>query len=478
MPFRNILFSRLFLTAVIISLFFGGINRSLLRFVDDTYHAHLSKLIITSGSIFKIPHPWNSRSFYLEKTTFLPWLMSLGQRIFPTQTIGPKFFLIINIILCLFLMFCILKDLFSEEYAWLSVFILSTTQLFLWYARRAGFDASIVCYIMLSILCYYAADKRRLYSLGCGFFAGLAVLTKGVMGLWPPFIICVWLLASGQTRKIFSRETLLAVISFSACALPWHIIMYTVHGKDFLEIYLWQYQIAYFFEKSQLVNWGKLDNLKKLAENYWPYLPLLLYSLGQGINKCVRKETGKKEKDWILLLLIWILSFFIIFQIAHTKRYYFTLPAYAGMALLSAWYLLQIAWHRKAVKALAVLAALASIALWTTPLSVYLDQSGHAWQKHKALFDFLVSKPKMAEDLYIFPQRRDLNMWLYDGFIAHTEYNIINGIFEQELKTIITNKQADLIFTEEKYLTAPEIKTLAESGSEIFRSNGLLLFFR
>jgi len=302
-------------------------------------------------------------------------------------------------------------------------------------------------------LMYFLSEKNKMLLIPAGIFAGLAVMSKGTMGLWAPFIMFLYTIFTKQFKKLISIDIILIAIPFLIVVLPWHIIMYNKFGMDFINTYFWNYQLSYFGNSSGNVNpWGTFDNIKKVFENYWPWIVFLFYGFYRSFIDLKNKNLNTFNRRWIILNIIWIFSIFIIFQFSTVKRYYFTLPAYTAMGFLSGYYFIKFKKYQLIKNIFLILSLIFSITLYFGKPAYYLDQPGKDWQNHKNLLNYINNNYKDSKiKLYIFPRLFKLNQWTYSGFVAHTRLNVINGLNTKNISKFITNKKKELVFTYTKY---------------------------
>ncbi len=201
--------------------------------------------------------------------------------------------------------------------------LLSTDQLFITNAggyfathtlRSADVDALQLLFLLIAFVLAVEIKKHRFAPLLLGVFSGLAVLTKGPIGLLPIMFIPV---------SPISYLSLLLVV------LPWYIFMVIKFGHGFLAA-----NLGYHLTERVLVP------LEGHRESIWFYLgiltsksmfiswPLLFISLFWAIIR-------KKYHDRRILFLVLMVSFcFIIPSLVQTKLAWYILPIYPFAALL------------------------------------------------------------------------------------------------------------------------------------------------
>ena len=81
--------------------------------------------------------------------------------------------------------------------------------------------------ITMAFYCFLRAiedPRRSRFAYGIYFFGALGVLTKGLIGAaFPAIIILVFLLVTGEIRKLATLKIFTGSLLFLLVAAPWHI---------------------------------------------------------------------------------------------------------------------------------------------------------------------------------------------------------------------------------------------------------------
>ena len=134
---------------------------------------------------------------FFHKPPVVYWITSFFMSIFGENTWGAR---LVNPVLlggCLiFAYYAILKALNCRVTALLSVVVSLTTIIFLFLGRYLNIDLAIAVFLNMSILSYWVSlkyddnfKKSSLWLFYAFVFAGIAVMTKGLMGLVFPMAI-------------------------------------------------------------------------------------------------------------------------------------------------------------------------------------------------------------------------------------------------------------------------------------------------
>src|SRR3989338_860060 len=140
--------------------------------------------------------------------------------------------------------------------------VLSSSFIYLALSRAVLTDMIFSVFVCMAIgffcLAYYNRKHKHLGITLFFAFAGIAVLTKGVLGvLFPVTTILLFLVYKREIAFLKCRSTLWGVGLFLIIAVPWHILMYHRYGQFFIEEYFynvhWRRVLA--AEHARLDNW-------------------------------------------------------------------------------------------------------------------------------------------------------------------------------------------------------------------------------
>ena len=145
--------------------------------------------------------------------------------------------------------------------------------------------------------------------------AGLAVLTKGPVGLILPGLILIAYVA------LFQRDTLtwqrlfhpLGLLAFALVALPWYILMYSYHGMAFIEEFLGLHNVV------------RATIPEHPEQNWWfMYFVLWPVSLLPWTGLTIYELIYGERNSWFKYLLTWGLGVFIFYNLMATKYITYT----------------------------------------------------------------------------------------------------------------------------------------------------------
>lgn len=233
-------------------------------------------------------------------------------------------------------------------------------------ARAATPDSVLLAFTVLTYYCYwtYSRDGSRAWFIPTGIAAGLAVLTKGPIGVaLPGLVIVMHLLWTGQLRRLLTWHLLLGGGAFLAVALPWYILIAVETKGEYLRQFIGNENVSRFLSPKENHHGPIVYHLGALLVCFAPWSAFLAPTLWYAVRGCRRpptvgvpmfpQQTGSdtlwnERTDAYRFLLCWFLAYLVFFSIAATKLPNYILPLYPALAILTAQFLQQ--WRRGEIR--------------------------------------------------------------------------------------------------------------------------------
>lgn len=325
------------LLALLCGIFFvaGGGILSLTN-PDEVFYAQTAKEMAERSS-WMTPYLFGEPQF--EKPIFTYWLIRIGFALFGVTSFGARFFPAVWALLgVLGTYFLGLLGFGDRKKAFLAALVLMSSGLYFGLARTVFTDMFFSVFILLSLLSFYWAYNRSF--CGCGivgfyFFAALAVLTKGPLGILLPLLtVLLFLTLRRQLGFFFSRSSFLGFCVFCIMALPWYIFMVKEYGRDFIAEFFYNDHIRRVLEAEHLANDRWYFYPLSIVGCMFPWSLFLLFALIRFVGR-LRKNPSALE----VFLACWISVIFVVFQTAHSKLVSYVVPLFPALALLAADYI-------------------------------------------------------------------------------------------------------------------------------------------
>lgn len=182
--------------------------------------------------------------------------------------------------------------------------------------------------------------KRSLFFISAYIFAGLAALTKGLIGIaFPMMVIGSWILLLNRWAILRKMHIVTGMFLFAAIALPWYVLVQKAN-PEFLHFFFVTQQVARFLTK------GDYNNRTVV----WFYLPVVFFGLFpwcifllQALSKnCKAVWQNRQQYAHELFLLLWFGIIFIFFSIPKSKTVGYIIPVFFPLAIMVGRYLDQI----------------------------------------------------------------------------------------------------------------------------------------
>ncbi len=294
--------------------------------------------------------PWFNQVPFFDKPIMYYWLEIIGLKVggltpfaarLPQMTMG---------VVGVMMTYYTCRRLFSSQVALLAWLFLSVSPLYFLLSHYADMDLEVAVFISLSLQFFILAQQpdcsksaRRYQMWLCYAAAGCAILTKGFMGIvFPAMVAGLWVVLT-QQWLVFKRLHIIGgLVILLATNLPWDLAIQH-RFDDYFHYFFYRLQFARYFA----------HNFSHI-EPFWFYVPVLLVGVLPVSFLCLsrlahwRALTIKhmKANRNTSFFLLWLVSIFVFFSVAHTKLIGYMIPVVPAIAVLSALGL-QKTWQRQ-----------------------------------------------------------------------------------------------------------------------------------
>lgn len=234
------------------------------------------------------------------------------------------------------------------------------------YANKCRADVPLTALIAVGCYFVYRAVADRKYFIPAGVAAGMALMTKGPVGLAPVAVALLGFIALGEWKQLASRYALLGLLAMVLIPLPWVARQQLEAGTAFYQKYIVEQVIETAASGREKDEGGIFYYLLVVFKQYWPWL----LALAPGVWLTVRSW---RTKPGAALALVWALVILVGISLPAGKREYYLIPLAAPLAILSAVGLERCfpeRWFPRTINALAIL-ALAYALVGFTPVQVH-----------------------------------------------------------------------------------------------------------
>ena len=339
-------FPILILTVFCLIMFFAFVGYYPLIDVDETRYVRIAQEMIISNNFLT---PMINGEIFLEKPPLFFWLEDLSFLIFGVSEWSARLPMAVIASFGVFMTYFFGQKLISKRFGLISALVLGSNVIYIILSHIAILDLLLSVTMMVSvyfgILTLYSQGRENWFQwMGFYVFCGLSALAKGLPGIVIPFgIIFFTYLFSKRLKDLFDFKKIgFGLLLLLLIVLPWHLIMYKVHGQAFINEYILKHHLARFVNSAGI-------NRK---EPFWFFVPVILVGFIPFVITLVATLLSEMKKgienfrngfnldifkyyspDIIMtrrFLSINILAFlfiFCLFSIASTKLPTYILPA-------------------------------------------------------------------------------------------------------------------------------------------------------
>jgi len=314
-------------------ILFPNIGRWDLNNPDEPRYAQVAREMLKTGN-YLVPHL--GAEAYPHKPPLFFWLIALcsikAGDVTAASARLPSALAALGIIL---LTYFLGRKLYNPFTGFVAGLILFTAIEFFWLASRAHLDMTLSFWIVLSLFLFYCGytDKQggKWFYLMSYFFMGLAVLTKGPVGVIIPIIaISLFLAVEKEFSKFKEIQLLKGLLIILGTVAIWLVPACIMGGLDFTKNILLKENLGIiknsFSHKAPFY----------FFLQYFPrdFLPWTFFIPSAAIYFWQQKRT-RQTLD-ILFPLVWFFGGFIFLSSISSKRNIYLLPLYPAAALMMA----------------------------------------------------------------------------------------------------------------------------------------------
>lgn len=298
---------------------------------DEINFAESSREMLVTGNFFQVQIDFEP---FQEKPPLFFWLQSLSMKLFGVSEFSARLPNAFTGVLSLLIVFKIGDSMKGNRFGWIWSLIYLGSLLPHLYYKSGIIDPVFNLFIFLGI--YFVIfwvdsqdfKKRFKYSFFSGFFIGLAVITKGPVGLLLLIltVFVYWLI--NRTKKMFKfNEILIFILSFSFVSFFWFGYETIQNGPWFLIEFI-NYQIELF---SQPVAGHEQPIYYHFVVVLIGCFPMSFIAFPRFLKS---SESNVANFELWMKTLFWVVL--ILFTIVSTKIVHYSSMTYLPLSFLAA----------------------------------------------------------------------------------------------------------------------------------------------
>lgn len=334
------LFDILFLGVLLGTIYTAWMGSYALFTPDEGRYSEIAREMQLTGD-YITPH-LNGVAFF-DKPVLHYWLQTIAINVFGINEWGLRFWTVFFGVAGCLIVYIAGRSLFTRRAGMLSAIILASSPLYFGISHYATLDSELTTLVSGSLLFFLMAlhtssnKKRILLFLLSYVFCGLAVLTKGLIGIViPAMIIGSWILILNRWQIFKNIHIILGICIIMLIAVPWYWLVQKANPQFFYFFVVLQ-QFSRFFSTANFNN----------ETFFWFYFPVVAlvflpwtFFLLQAIyyyGRCIWKDKQKYRNE--LFLILWVCLILLFFSIPKSKTISRITPIMPALALIVGNYL-------------------------------------------------------------------------------------------------------------------------------------------
>ena len=314
----------------------------------DTVHAEAAREMVAR-------HDWvtlYTNGFrYLEKAPLMYWSVAASYKIFGISNWSTRLPLMLGVLALILATYRLGRYVYGGVAGFYAAAALATSLGIFIYTRFLIPEVLVAVWMTLGYYFFLRALEGEHPSRFCcwGFAAACAlnILTKGLIGLiFPVGAIALFLLLTGNVRRLFKMHLVSSALIFLVIAAPWHILAALRNpaqgqARGFLWFYFINEHVMRFLNKRVPPGYDTVPLvLFWVLTVAWllpwsAFLPQALRDVPMRWRE-FRRQSGNvwdRERSANLLFFLWAMVMLGFFSFS-TRQEYYTIPAVPGLALL------------------------------------------------------------------------------------------------------------------------------------------------
>jgi len=333
-------------------LFFLALGSMGLTDRDEGRNAEAGREMLETGD-------WISPTFNYEprfaKPALVYWLMSLSYKWFGVDEFSARLPSAIFGLALILLQYLFLSRFYGAVVGLFGALMLLLNIEIIGLSRMVLTDSVLIFLTTLSLFSFWLGfqghDRERWWRWVFYVGMGLATLAKGPVGCLVPFgTIALYLTATRQWTRFWHHGAPLAgSLLFAAIALPWYVMMWTLHGTQYAAS-AQANTVGRFLNPMEGHSFTIFFYVPVLLLGFFPWsgwLPFAWYEAYKSWRTARRKGlyppastlNSSQELEWFAA--VWVVWVLIFFTLSSTRLPHYIGPLFPAAALLTATF-----WHR------------------------------------------------------------------------------------------------------------------------------------
>lgn len=319
-------------------VWFGTLDYRKLISSDEGRYAEIAREMVVTGDWLT---PRYNGVKYFEKPVLLYWTTAAAFTVFGQHEWTARLWVALTGFAGVVLLFFTGKAIFGRTAGLLSAAVLSSSALWVGAGHMNTTDMGVsfflegaLCAFLLAFRPGVSPKQSRALMYACWAAMGLAVLSKGLIGIVLPVSVLAAYVAASRDLGIVARLQLRkGLMIFLVITVPW-FLMVSVRNPEFP---------AFFFIHEHLGRFTMVDGYNR-AGPWWYFGAIIAvgllpwtFAIFGALRPVSKRELTQKRANQFnptLLLWIWLAVILVFFSVSSSKLPGYILPVFPTLALL------------------------------------------------------------------------------------------------------------------------------------------------
>lgn len=297
---------------------------------DEGRYAEIPREMLEMGD-YLTPHL--NYVHYFEKPPLLYWLNALSMKLFGMNEWAVRLPTALSAVCTILFVYYLGRQLFGRRSGLYAALVLGSCMAFGIQGGIVTTDILLTLCLTVALGCFIMAvagkARRPAHLILFYIFAGLAVLTKGLIGLlFPVAIIGLFICLTRRWNVLKEMHLLSGLCIMLLVSAPWFVLVSLKHPE-----FMYFFFVHEHFERF-------LTTIHHRNQPFWFFVPVLLAGMlpwsvmiPTAVCRAWRQKAGNAGASRLYLVL-WLVFIFLFFSISKSKLIPYILSLYPAAALL------------------------------------------------------------------------------------------------------------------------------------------------
>jgi 4-amino-4-deoxy-L-arabinose transferase-like glycosyltransferase len=303
--------------------------------IDEGNNAECSRMMLASGNYVV---PTFNGELRVDKPALLYWLQVGAYRLFGVNELAARLPSALAALATVLLTYELARRQFGPGCGLLAGLVLVSSVAFCISGHFANPDALLLACTVGAFCVFWHGYARggSLPFISLGVLLGFGVLAKGPVGIvLPAGVMGLFLLWSGQWRRLLDGRLLLGLGAFALVILPWYVWVTADTKLEFLKGFLFKHNLQRYLTPMENHHGPGYYYLIVIFFGFMPWAVMM--GLGCWAACPFRGRQAAPlpdlERDARRFLWCWALLYLVFFSLGSTKLPNYVLPVYVPLAV-------------------------------------------------------------------------------------------------------------------------------------------------